>query len=64
MMREVSRRYWDRICEKAVFSVWNERAVERYQEVRFWRVRWMDKICVAIVVEVSSKEAEQLQMFE
>ena len=36
----------DGIYYKAVFSVWSERAVERWQEVRFRQVRRMSQIFV------------------
>ena len=48
------------ICWRAVFSVWSERAVERWQGERFEFLRRMGQIFVAILTGVYSKEAGQL----
>ena len=50
--------------ERAVFSVWSERAVERWQGERFEFVRKIGEIFVAILAGVCSKEAGQLQYME
>ena len=47
-----------RIWYRAVFSVWSERALVRWQEVRFEFVRRRGQIFVAILAGVCSKEGD------
>ena len=45
----------NRICRRAVFGVWNERAVEE-QGVRIWQVRRMDQIVSVMLAGVCSEK--------
>ena len=53
----------DRICLRGAFSVWSERAVERWQGERFEWARRMGPIFVAMLAGVCSREVGQLRLW-